>query len=503
MVSAAPELAHHTPHSTLLTPRTTGTTDTTDKMGRRSPNYHIEVDRKSESFRPGSVTSSDLSDTSSLGKKSNAPKIVAVIIVSLALVAILVGVTVYLIDAEKAKQKIERGERIVEGIETEIDFGENARAYIAEAEADQIETTEKLVELSEGGDIYDNLNRKLSQDQLERLKQISQRRRFLENFQKSKQEDFLRPTEEEKLFISSLIANRKPSLPNLRQKSVESDLEFGGVGLFGNKHSPVPAVPRDGPEDSQDDRRDREETERDIYDMSSYMTAGSNPMMKPGRPFPRRNMRLRAKLLRPGLEGFRRNEPLDIEVVSAESENTQTGTGSGVITGPPGATSQDLERPQMVEGLEGLATIDRRPGRPTFHHQGPPAGHQARPHQHRRRFRQRGEAHRDQMATDSFQKKMLYDMTAKKQDEILSNFDSFLKIAGSELGFLRNVAKNITATGKEVNLWEVLSAVNETVRKNPDSSIAGLMTKFEVSWTEITVTGASRKLVVGWIIKTL
>ena len=459
-------------------------------MGRRSPNYHIEVDRKSESFRPGSVTSSDLSDTSSLGKKSNAPKIVAVIIVSLALVAILVGVTVYLIDAEKAKQKIERGERIVEGIETEIDFGENAKAnsYIAE----EIETTEKLVELSEGGDIYDNINRKLSREQLERLKQISQRRRFLENFQKSKQEDFLRPTEEEKQFISSLIANRKPSAPNMRQKSVESDLEFGGVGLFGNKHSPGPAVARAGHQDSQrDDRTEmiqsmktsRDEAEpsqanQDIYDMSSYMTAGSNPMMKAGRPFPRRNMRLRAKLLRPGLEGFRRNEPLDIDVVSGENEASSS--KSGVITGPAGGP--DGER-QMVG--EGLATIDRRPGRPTFHHQGPPAG--ARP-QHRRRFRQRGEAHRDQLANDSFQKKMLYDMTAKKQDEILSNFDSFLKIAGSELGFLRNVAKNITATGKEVNLWEVLSAVNETVRQNPDSSIAGLMTKFEVSPTKITVT---------------
>ena len=467
-------------------------------MGRRSPNYHIEVDRKSESFRPGSVTSSDLSDTSSLGKKSSAPKIVAVIIVSLALVAILVGVTVYLIDAEKAKQKIERGERIVEGIETEIDFGENAKAYIA----DQLETTEKLVELSEGGDIYENLNRKLSKDQLDRLKQISQRRRFLENFQKSKQEDFLRPTEEEKQFISSLIANRKPSMANMRQKSVESDLEFGGVGLFGNKHSPLPAVPR---EESQDDRTEmlesmkipREDADpshanQDIYDMSSYMTAGSNPLMKPGRPFPRRNLRLRTKLLRPGLEGFRRNEPLDIEVVSAEGE-TGSADRNGAIAGPAGGQA-GLER-QMAG--EGLATIDRRPGRPTFHHQGPPAG--ARPG-HRRRFRQRGgepgrEPGRDQLATDSFQKKMLYDMTARKQDEILSNFDSFLKIAGSELGFLRNVAKNITATGKEVNLWEVLSAVNETVRKNPDSSIAGLMTKFEVSSCEITVTTASRKLV--------
>jgi len=82
-------------------------------MGRKSPNYHVEVDRKSDSYRAGSVTSSDLSDVSSVGKKSNnAPKIVAVIIVSLAIVAILVGVTVYLIDAEKEKQKVQREERI-------------------------------------------------------------------------------------------------------------------------------------------------------------------------------------------------------------------------------------------------------------------------------------------------------------------------------------------------------------------------------------------------------
>merc|ERR1719266_732279 len=89
------------------------------------------------------------------------------------------------------------------------------------------------------------------------------------------------------------------------------------------------------------------------------------------------------------------------------------------------------------------------------------------------------------------QRKMLVEMSDNKQDEILSNFDSFLKIAGSELGFLRNVAKNITQTGKEVNLWEVLSAVNETVRKNPDSSIAGLMTKFENKYLTDLATGSS------------
>ena len=30
-----------------------------------------------------------------------------------------------------------------------------------------------------------------------------------------------------------------------------------------------------------------------------------------------------------------------------------------------------------------------------------------------------------------------------------------------------------------MNLWEILAAVNSTVRKNPDSSIAQLMGKFE------------------------
>ena len=187
-------------------------------MGRKSPSYHVDVDKRSESYRPGSVSSSDISVASSLNKKSNAPKIVAAVIVSLVVVAILVGVTVYLIDAEKAKQKEERVERLEEGLETEIDFGENAKAYIADAD----DTTE-LDNNGLSGDIYDSLaNRQLTKEQLNQLKQISQRRRFLENFQKSKQEEFLRPTQEEREIISSLISNRKPLL---------GYLFFGKVGL--------------------------------------------------------------------------------------------------------------------------------------------------------------------------------------------------------------------------------------------------------------------------------
>merc|ERR1719397_852276 len=67
----------------------------------------------------------------------------------------------------------------------------------------------------------------------------------------------------------------------------------------------------------------------------------------------------------------------------------------------------------------------------------------------------------------------------EQQHQIISNFDTFLKIAGSELGALRSVARNITESGSDVNLWEILAAVNSTVRQNPDSSIAQLMGKFE------------------------
>merc|ERR1711923_314186 len=111
--------------------------------------------------------------------------------------------------------------------------------------------------LNRKADIYEGLSQ-LSEEQISHLKSLNQRRRFLENFKKSKQEDFLRPTEEEKAYISSLISNRKSmqthemlnvhktkehnmakesqpreQKPKLNQMS--QDLEFGGVGLFGNR----------------------------------------------------------------------------------------------------------------------------------------------------------------------------------------------------------------------------------------------------------------------------
>merc|ERR1719189_2631009 len=148
-------------------------------------------------MRPASVSSSDLSDVSSLdrrSRKSSAPKVAAGVIASLAIVAVLVGVTVYLIDMEKEKQEIERAERIGEGIETEVEFAEAANAFIA----DEMEEVEDEV-----------LQRmEVEKARRERIKTLSQRRRFLENFQ-HRQEDFLRPSAEEDAYISSLVASRR------------------------------------------------------------------------------------------------------------------------------------------------------------------------------------------------------------------------------------------------------------------------------------------------------
>ena len=521
------------------------------------------------------MTSSELSDTSSMGKKSSAPKVVAVIIVSLVIVAILVGVTIYLIDIEKEKQQIERKERIEEGIETEMDFAESANAFKADNE-DMLEKTSRRLsdsEMRRKGDIYEGLSQ-LSEEQIEHLKSLNQRRRFLENFKKSKQEEFLRPTEEEKAYISSLISNRKSVNAEVQSKSTKDDfvtqmsssstksqttssfpktgqtsqdLEFGGVGLFGNRpaetdyfeeeqavtnsneeiyetlgntnhnhrHAEMnePKPPRtiqSMKENLQSHRPEGEQPYGDIYDMGSYVKQTQTPLMPNRANLPRRNFRQRPRLLRPGLEGYRRidnmeemSSPLEaMEESQVARDRYDIPLDNIEVSGPPVKMADTnvlmreerpiipLNKGQMAHE-PGLATIDRRPGRPTFHHQGPMGnnGMGMRPFGRRRfrnpsamRLRQGLGVPKDQVATETLIRNKLIE-TAVKQDEILSNFDAFLKIAGSELGSLRNVAKNITESGKEVNLWEILAAVNETVRKSPDSSISQLMTKFEVRFS--------------------
>ena len=44
---------------------------------------------------------------------------------------------------------------------------------------------------------------------------------------------------------------------------------------------------------------------------------------------------------------------------------------------------------------------------------------------------------------------------------------------------IAEVARNLTAEGREVNLWQIMTKVNSTVRENPNSSLARLMHRDE------------------------
>lgn len=101
-----------------------------------------------------------------------------------------------------------------------------------------------------------------------------------------------------------------------------------------------------------------------------------------------------------------------------------------------------------------LTTLDRRPNRPPFHHLGPPPGSH-----HRVPARNQPQMQR-------------------RMGGVLENVQEMITLAKSEVGVLRELARNITESGKELNLWEVLDAVNATVSDNPNSGIAKLMRRY-------------------------
>ena len=103
-----------------------------------------------------------------------------------------------------------------------------------------------------------------------------------------------------------------------------------------------------------------------------------------------------------------------------------------------------------------LATLDRRPNRPPFHHMGPlPAS-------------RRGGPYVNYQPQQNIGKRM----------GVLANMQDMITLAKNEIGVLRDLAKNITDSGKELNLWEVLAAVNSTVADNPNSGIGKLMKRY-------------------------
>ena len=105
-----------------------------------------------------------------------------------------------------------------------------------------------------------------------------------------------------------------------------------------------------------------------------------------------------------------------------------------------------------------LATLDRRPNRPPFHHMGPlPAS-------------RRGGPYVNYQPQQNIGKRM----------GVLANMQDMITLAKNEIGVLRDLAKNITDSGKELNLWEVLAAVNSTVADNPNSGIGKLMKRYKM-----------------------
>lgn len=84
---------------------------------------------------------------------------------------------------------------------------------------------------------------------------------------------------------------------------------------------------------------------------------------------------------------------------------------------------------------------------------------------------------------------------------LLRNFESFVTLAETEVEMLREMARNITDRGKQIDLQEMLAAVNNTIRDNPDSAIAKLMNRFynaylmEEMETELNETTPNRHVV--------
>ena len=53
-----------------------------------------------------------------------------------------------------------------------------------------------------------------------------------------------------------------------------------------------------------------------------------------------------------------------------------------------------------------------------------------------------------------------------------------MTLAKEEVEVLREIAHNISSSGRDENLWEMMNAINSTIRDDPNSPIAGLVRRF-------------------------
>ena len=62
--------------------------------------------------------------------------------------------------------------------------------------------------------------------------------------------------------------------------------------------------------------------------------------------------------------------------------------------------------------------------------------------------------------------------------ELLGKVNTFVALAKTETKVIREIARNLTLEGREINLWEIMTEVNNTIRENPRSEMARLMKRF-------------------------
>ena len=115
----------------------------------------------------------------------------------------------------------------------------------------------------------------------------------------------------------------------------------------------------------------------------------------------------------------------------------------------------------------GLTTIDRRPNRPTFHHMGP------------------------MQVKSSLQRRIGGVTYGQKKNQYPLSFENILRsdyvrnligLNKEDVEVVKDLASNITTSGRELNLWAILDSVNSTVAHNPKSNLAKLFDRFYESY---------------------
>ena len=244
------------------------------------------------------------------------------------------------------------------------------------------------------------------------------------------------PTRESNALIGGLLTvdENRADIPSITERT-DSDpdfLEVEGIGLFGDDFSKKIQDEITSEKINQFPTENSDDVQQRFFE--SGMKA-DNPNFMRSHPNLRRRFRPRPPYMRARGPNFS-SRPAQENIFVTDNENP------------------DL--PDVTGKVATLATLDRRPNRPSFHHLGPPPGSHMR-------------------GPPYLRPNQAQPQISRRMGGLVENFQEMITLAKSEVGILRELARNITDSGKELNLWEVLDAVNATVSDNPNSGIGRLM----------------------------